>query len=645
MKILICSVPDGPIANNTKRYYEDGLFLQPGGIFRLIDWIESKGYRSKIYDINNLRPDDEEVTETFKNIKPTIVGLSAPLSHCYPNVKRLSKILRKLFPDIWIVVGGHISSSSHVILNKTETDICVVGDGEIPFAKLIDYFKIHPSNKQFNYEKLSQIQGIAYLDKDKKFYLTGYGEQIPASELKHPNYDKIGELLQGKNDVVYNFFRPIKDNPIVKNTEYYEKNINKSIAYVETAKGCVARCTFCQRYTKGYRTWPTKSFEGHITHLKEKYNIAGLELADENFGSNKKHAYEVARIMKKHNMFWLCAGVRVTSVNYEDLKFYKEHGCIFIKFGIESGSQKILDVMEKKFLKEDVYNAISNCKKTGIMTEPDAMLAGMPGETRETILESAKFMASLLYVYERGWNGVGPSFWAMAIPGTPLYEYCQQVGLIGKTIDEEEEFLYSIATTKANLLNYINTTNSGPREVQSWHYLFMYETKAAFLEEIYKHNKSLKERISKIYKYVVKNEIWFLDNRLKELRNSRYKNTNKFKYYSWAFVWLSFNSLLSIFTLIFPRKVMYSLIRTYAGIRYHFLEKKYKEKTGKQKYNFFSEPDPNYKDNFKVSDERLNKINRRIERSLRDIVKINREKLSPAKTQEEKGLDLLVQGQ
>ena len=57
------------------------------------------------------------------------MGLSATLSHSYPSVKHISKILRQLFPDIWIVVGGHITSSANVILNRTETDICVVGDG------------------------------------------------------------------------------------------------------------------------------------------------------------------------------------------------------------------------------------------------------------------------------------------------------------------------------------------------------------------------------------------------------------------------------------------------------------------------------------------------------------------------------------
>ena len=91
---------------------------------------------------------------TFKKLKPTVVGLSCSLSHCYPNTIRISRILRQLFPDIWIVVGGHITSSANVILKRTETDICIVGDGEIPWVKFLDYVKLNPKNHQLDYTEM-----------------------------------------------------------------------------------------------------------------------------------------------------------------------------------------------------------------------------------------------------------------------------------------------------------------------------------------------------------------------------------------------------------------------------------------------------------------------------------------------------------
>ena len=123
------------------------------------------------------------------------------------------------------------------------------------------------------------------------------------------------------------------------------------------------------------------------------------------------------------------------------------------------------NVMEKKFLKQNVYEAVANCKRAEVITEPDAVMAGMPGETRKTIEESAKFMASLRYVVDNDWCIGPPAFWAMAIPGTPLYEYCQQIQLIGKTLDEEEEYLIRVSEQKANVLNYLNITESSNKEV------------------------------------------------------------------------------------------------------------------------------------------------------------------------------------
>ena len=163
MKILLCSVPDGPLEasfrplvprNNTQFSSPQ----RPIGLLRILDWIEKNGYSGDIYDVNSLRPSDNELIKNFKKINPTVVGLSATLTHCYPNVKRITKLLRKLFPDIWIIVGGHITGSAHVVLKKNDVDVCVVGDGEICFVQLLDYIKSNYDRKKINYEVFNKIK-------------------------------------------------------------------------------------------------------------------------------------------------------------------------------------------------------------------------------------------------------------------------------------------------------------------------------------------------------------------------------------------------------------------------------------------------------------------------------------------------------
>jgi len=661
MKILMCSIPDGSLSNTLKPLLPRGnhyqIPIQPIGILRLITWMKKKGYSSDIYDINNLRHSDEKLIKNLKQTNPTVVGLSGTLSHCYPNVKRITKILRDLFPDIWIVVGGHLTGSANVVLHKTETDICVVGDGEIPFVKLLDYFKLHPTRRQLDYAGLHQIKGLAFIDENNKLKVTGNAEQLSASDMQNPDLDKHRLGLQkfgGNGDLIHEFFEPINDLSNLlgsflqgqlypEGLKFYEKNKNKKLGNIQTVRGCVARCTFCQRYTKGYRVYAPNDLESRIIELKEKYNVRGLYLDDENCLSNRKQSYELARLFKKHDIFWSSGGVRVTSVTYEDLKFYKENNMLAIRFGIESGSQKILDIMEKKFTTKDVYNAISNCKKLGVATATDQLMIGMPGETKETVIESAQFAISLKYLLGRDWN-VSQPFLAMAIPGTPLYEYCQQIGVIGKTLEEEEDYLIRVSEHKnTHILNYVNKTNSSVKEVHYWLYLYQYAGKKAYVDLIIKNNKSIKNMLSQIYEKCIKGTLNGLIIDF-NLRKKSYKNKKLLHKMKWLTI-LSINFLFSLSVLFIPKAVLFPIIRVYANLRFYVLMKNHKVKKGKQKHNIFAEQSYDPVKNSRITENKITKTNRPIERSLRNIVMENRRQTKPAITDEEKGLQILAQGQ
>jgi len=299
------------------------------------------------------------------------------------------------------------------------------GDGEIPFVKLLDYFKLNPTRGQLDYEGLCKIKGLAFIDENNKLKVTASSnEQLPASAMTYPDYDKLRLGLQefgGNGELIHEFFIPIKELEFMQNfislirgsqqsqlrseaLKLYEKNINKKIAPVFSSRGCVARCTFCQRARKGYSAYVPSDLENHVLELKEKYNVGAIHLVDENFGSDRKQSYALAQIMKKHDFIWDADGVRPSSVTYEDLKFYKEHNMFGIGFGTESGSQKILDIMEKKYTPKIIYNAISNCKKVGIYTTHEGYLIGMPGETEKTVKETAEFRALLAFISDKNWS-------------------------------------------------------------------------------------------------------------------------------------------------------------------------------------------------------------------------------------------------
>jgi hypothetical protein len=247
-----------------------------------------------------------------------------------------------------------------------------------------------------------------------------------------------------------------------------------------------------------------------------------------------------------------------------------------------------------------------------------------------------------------------PAFWAMAIPGTSLYEYCQQIGLIGKTIDEEEEYLIRVSEQRANVLNYLNVTESNNKEVHYWGYLFKHAAKKEYLKLIFKNNKSIKSRIFLILEKCIKSEIKTLTQnymgRYKWAHNlPSNKNTseikNKIEFYIWSIQYLAINIFLMACTLLLPKVLLYPIIRMYAKMRFNSLKAKYKSKKGKQKYNFFLEKPRNSANDLRITEKRIFQAHRTIDRSLRSFTMDNRKKMRPPVTEEEKGLAILHQGQ
>jgi len=634
----------------------------PIGILRIVTWMEKSGYdKTEIYDINNLRPSDEELIKTFKQIKPDVVGLSAPLSHCYPNIKRISKLLRELFPNIWIVLGGNLVSSSNVVMRKTEVDICVLGDGEIAFTNLLDHIKLHPNSKQLDFTSLSQIKGLAFINENNNFQETGFADQLPENELEYPDFDKLRESYEkynGNGDLILEHFEKIKDSKRITNdlkhivpeherSKFFENYDDKRFAYINLSRGCVARCTFCQRYTKGYRIYKMNDLETYILKLKKKYNVAFLSFNDENSFSNKAQAYQVAKIIKKHDMFWEIGNARVKSMNYEDIKFFRECGLLRIEFGIESGSQKMLDVMEKKFKKEDIYNRISECASLDVQGHTDSIIVGMPGETPETIKEASKFVAKLGYMTQKNWYMNIPfARWALPIPGTPLYEYAQQIGALGPTIEDEEEYLLRLSDQKNNFLNYTNTTEYSVKELYYWNYLFHFAGKYAFKNIIIKNNKSIKNKLLEIYNKCIKYEFNQFIKSVKFL----YSRKSSYRKRVPKFFLLILNHLMmrlmSLSIVLLPKAVLLPIVKTYSNLKFHFLVKKrFKAKKGKQKYNLFMARNNKDVKNLITAQKEIAQTERKIERSLRNIVMTNRKQIKSLITNEEKSLEILATGQ
>ncbi|MBI3297902.1 MAG: B12-binding domain-containing radical SAM protein [Elusimicrobia bacterium] len=450
----------------------------------IIKWMEKHGYpreHTDFYDIDMELPSDERLARYFREFRPDVVGLSAVVSTCYYQVKRIAKILREVCPDAWIVLGGSLSASANLILRKSDCDVCIVGDGEIAWVEFLDYVKVHGRTR--DYAALSRIQGLAYLDPAGELQSTGYGRAIPAEDMPFPDFDILQSGLKDRPDDLRYYLRVgLNTHEFQTDKRAHAPGRRPNLINLWSSKGCVARCTFCQRSTKGYRVPALDAFDAHLAHVKERFDVGYIHILDENFGSDREYAYGVARLMQKHGMLWMASGVRVSSIERADVSYFVEHGCCSLKFGVETGSQKIMNVMEKKFTVERVFETLKHCADHDIVS-PLAVMMGMPGETCETAQTTGAFIGRIAHMQGIEPEYLGMSiFYALPLTGTPLYIYGQKLGLIGTTPEEEEDYLLSVSGTGASKVNYTNLNGAPLRDVVFWDWLVKLESTRTFLE-------------------------------------------------------------------------------------------------------------------------------------------------------------------
>lgn len=459
MKICICTIPIRPYPTD----------FPPFGSMAIIQALEEIGFSSSFYNLDFHRPGFDEITEYFGKHQFDIVGISAVVSTAYGYVKKLTEIIAKVSPQTRIICGGNLAASAEILLRQTRIETCVIGDGE----KIIQDLIVRTSASGWELETLEGIRGIAFIDKEDNFRFTGFGPRIEASEITWPDFnilEKDGSLDHFVHDLSF----AGKDGKFKTTT-------------VITTKGCVARCTFCHRFERGYRSKPAESVLAHVAYLKKRYSINGLVVGDENFGSNRELTREIAEGFGELNLLWTVAGVRARTISEEDLLFWKQNGCVEVIFGIESGSQRILDIMQKSTRVETNTNALRSVANTGLHTTLQFVI-GMPGENDETIRETINFICSNIDVIDvqNGLPSMNVSInYAQALPGTPLYEYARENGKIGRNLQQEEEYLIKISDIDAySSDHFLNLTGLPLLKVLSWRYRMVGEVDAYYLQNV-----------------------------------------------------------------------------------------------------------------------------------------------------------------
>jgi len=381
------------------RYSEvvKGISAPPQGLCYLAAIARDMGYRVGIIDAHVMGLSEEELATDILEQSPDYVGFTSP-TMLIGSASRTAGLIKSKRPEITTLIGGpHITVMPQETMERFESfDIGVIGEGERTLSELLKSLDAR--------ENFDEVKGIIYRS-NGSFKITSprpYIENL--DELPFPAWDLLPHI-----------------------TSYYTQSIARidkmpSIS-ISTTRGCPGKCTFCARNVFGNtcRAFSVGKIIKMVDYLKERYNIKGLSIEDENFLAYRKTVIGFCEhlIDRGENLSWSCPG-RVDMVNADLLKLMRKAGCWKISYGIESGSQPILDFIKKGITIEQIREAVKWTHDSGIEAG-GYFIAGHPGETVSTLRETMHFARQIKL------NSFQISFMC-PFPGTELYERAEQYG-------------------------------------------------------------------------------------------------------------------------------------------------------------------------------------------------------------------------
>lgn len=385
-------------------------FYPPLGLCYIANYLRKNGAEVVIIDRKVLMTkkscSEQEVNELtmerLKQFDADIVGITITTPTMLDVKRNILKLVRQSNERALIAVGGpHVSAVPEDLLeNNPEIDVACRGEGE---GVMLDLLRKVP---------FKDIAGLTYRD----------GDRIVNNECRKP-HKNVDEFCFPARDLLDMEFYE-RSNPYVMHGLYMRSTT------ILTSRGCPYNCTFCAGQVASGRIVRYQSPElvvEEIESLIGDYRMEGLYFADDMFDADKTRArticHEIIRKKLNKKMRWN-AQMRANSVDKDLLRLMKEAGCIRVDVGFESGSQKTLDVINKKTTVAQNYNAAKILHELGLQIHAN-IIVGIPGESTEDLQMTKKFVEDI----KPTWIGFGEF---IPLPGSELFNKLLAEKIIAK---------------------------------------------------------------------------------------------------------------------------------------------------------------------------------------------------------------------
>ncbi|MGD6851321.1 MAG: B12-binding domain-containing radical SAM protein [Candidatus Bathyarchaeia archaeon] len=365
----------------------------PLGLGYLAAVLEKNNYKVDVIDCQALKIGYDEAKQEIKNRQPDIVGITST-TLTYKSALILIKAAKEVNPNILTILGGpHVTFWDTQALEECpELDVVVRREGEQTILELVQKAEAKQSFKD--------ILGITFREN---------GKTIKTED--RPWLENLDELP----------FPAIHLWPIEK-----MRSFGEVIFPLTTSRGCVFWCNFCtavRMMGRKYRMRSVKNVVDELEYLHKTFNAEHFTFYDDAFTVDQARTAAMCQDILDRGLKirWNCE-TRVDMVTKELMLKMKQAGCTDVWFGVESGSNKVLNAMDKGISIERTQQVFKWAHEIKLRTVANVIL-GFPAETEESIWETVHFIEKLEP------DDVG-YYIATPYPGTPMYQQVKDSGAL-----------------------------------------------------------------------------------------------------------------------------------------------------------------------------------------------------------------------
>ncbi len=363
---------------------------------------DGTSFRSMIAAVRRLSPELVFINTSTPTIEDDVAAAAELVAACVPAPRTvLFGIHPSCLPLEHLHAGGGV-------------DACIVGEPEVTSRELTSAIARGGDPRE--------VDGIAFLDASGVAVETRRRAPIP-------DLDSL----------------PLPDWSLVDTGNYRLPLNDRRFLLVNTNRGCPYRCTFCNAHVYYGRT-PRRRSVAHILRELisdvEEFGVRDLMFWAEEFLLDRAFVLELceAIVAAKLEIRWVCNG-RVDAVDAGVLAAIRRAGCWNIAFGIESGDPDALARVRKQITCEQSRAAVALAKAAGLQVTGHVII-GFPGDTRETIAATGRFVEALDLDFVQ-------YYCAMPYPGTELYDRARESGWLTTTDWRQWEHNRSVLASSA----------------------------------------------------------------------------------------------------------------------------------------------------------------------------------------------------